>query len=322
MCIAVYKPAGVKVPSKKTLQTCFENNPNGAGFMFPINGKVHVEKGFMTFNAFKTGLKNALKKYHIKDGGESMPMVFHFRITSHGNTCPELTHPFALSNDYATMRQLVGDYDFACAHNGIIDLTAHYNMTDRSDTMEFIKEILYPLVDGKKTYYKNKNFMGVIDYILEGNRFAIMDGSGHVELLGDWNEEKGVFYSNFSYTYKKSSYKITKPYGYYGYDYGYDDYDYNETEDNDDLKYGVYKQLSDAQISTLYLYERLVCRCGCDMILDYDSTIDAYIAYCEECGEFYILDDEDASFAIAHDVGYNDPYDDKKLDGEKENAQH
>ena len=62
MCIAVYKPIGQKMPSKKIFSNCFSSNDDGAGFMFPYNGKVHYEKGFMSYKSFKTGLKNAIKK--------------------------------------------------------------------------------------------------------------------------------------------------------------------------------------------------------------------------------------------------------------------
>jgi hypothetical protein len=48
MCIAVYKRVGVKMPSDKILETCFENNSDGAGYMFAHGGKVNIKKGFMT----------------------------------------------------------------------------------------------------------------------------------------------------------------------------------------------------------------------------------------------------------------------------------
>ena len=50
------------MPSKKIFSNCFSNNDDGAGFMFPLNGKVHIEKGFMSFTAFKKGLKEAVEE--------------------------------------------------------------------------------------------------------------------------------------------------------------------------------------------------------------------------------------------------------------------
>ena len=52
MCIIVYKPQNTKFPSENTLRECFQNNDDGAGFMFSSNNVVHIKKGFMTFEKF------------------------------------------------------------------------------------------------------------------------------------------------------------------------------------------------------------------------------------------------------------------------------
>ena len=46
MCVICYKPKGIAFPEERILQNCFDNNPDGAGFMWPENGKVHIRKGF------------------------------------------------------------------------------------------------------------------------------------------------------------------------------------------------------------------------------------------------------------------------------------
>lgn len=42
MCIIVYKPEGATMPSTDTLRRCFEENPDGAGFMWPERGRVQL----------------------------------------------------------------------------------------------------------------------------------------------------------------------------------------------------------------------------------------------------------------------------------------
>ena len=68
----------------------FENNPDGAGFMYAYQGNVFIEKGFMSYEEFKVGLDNLSQKYDIS----ALPLVMHFRIATSGNVDGGTTHPF------------------------------------------------------------------------------------------------------------------------------------------------------------------------------------------------------------------------------------
>ena len=48
MCIAIYKPKGNTI-SKDTLKNCFDNNPDGSGFMYAQNDKLVVKKGYILY---------------------------------------------------------------------------------------------------------------------------------------------------------------------------------------------------------------------------------------------------------------------------------
>ena len=61
MCIIAIKPAGVKLPKGDTLETMWINNDDGAGLMYPRDGKVEIYKGYMTYKSFSKALK-ALKR--------------------------------------------------------------------------------------------------------------------------------------------------------------------------------------------------------------------------------------------------------------------
>lgn len=297
MCIAVYKPQGQKMPSKKIFSNCFGNNSHGAGFMFPFNGKVHYEKGFMTFHAFKKGLKNAIKKYGVSQ--LDTPMVFHFRITSQAGVKDFLTHPFPLTNNYDEMRKLKGDYDIACVHNGIIDYASTYSATDYSDTMEFIKELAYPMIRNKKNYYENKNLMSVLNYLLKGNRFAIMDGTGHVELIGSWEQKDGIFYSNSSYSHAPyKSVSIFKDYD------GFKRYTPQVYNEPPLISKAQEKQLLDGGV--MYCEE-----CGDEMYFEMDEHYNV-IARCFGCDKKYSLTMLAEEYVWNNDLVYvdRDDYDD------------
>ena len=51
MCIILHKPINIQLPDIQTLETCYNNNSDGAGFMYQHDKRVHIQKGFMTFSS-------------------------------------------------------------------------------------------------------------------------------------------------------------------------------------------------------------------------------------------------------------------------------
>lgn len=88
MCIIVVKQAGIAAPSDEMFENMWNHNPYGAGFMYTANGGVCIEKGFMEYKDFY----KAYKRVEGKIDTVQTPMIFHFRITTHGGTSPENTH--------------------------------------------------------------------------------------------------------------------------------------------------------------------------------------------------------------------------------------
>ena len=80
MCVICVKPTNTLFPSKETLQNCFYNNNDGAGFMYTFQDKVHIQKGLMTFESFWNCLEQARQKT-----GDNVPYVMHFRISTQGH---------------------------------------------------------------------------------------------------------------------------------------------------------------------------------------------------------------------------------------------
>lgn len=213
MCIVVYKSALAKFPDKEILENCFTNNDDGAGFMFAVNGKVHIRKGFMTFDKFYKELKKAVSIY-----GESLPYVFHFRISTQGGVRKDCCHPFPLSKNMKALRELAVRTNIGIAHNGIIPLTSDYSKksVDYNDTMKFITEFL-TLIIRNNEYYKDKDTLTLIERLSE-SKLAILDGNGHCELIGKgWINDGGIYYSNDTYQEKYLNYYY-RPY-YYNYEY-------------------------------------------------------------------------------------------------------
>lgn len=193
MCIIVYKEKGVDMPSSEVIRNCFDNNPDGAGYMYNFKGKVFLEKGFMSIEEFEKSLNKLSKKIDLKDSS----IVLHFRISTQAGVNKECTHPYPLSNDMKQLKKLSNKCDIGVAHNGIINLTSSKNVKDHNDTMEFITEYL-SLIVKNKDFYKNENIVSLIKKLCN-SKLAILDGDGHCTLIGDFIKEKDIYYSNSSY---------------------------------------------------------------------------------------------------------------------------
>ena len=176
MCIAIYKPEGKVLPIE-TLKECYTSNPDGAGFMYSDNKKLHIEKGFFSFQTFY----DAFKKHENKQA------VIHFRIKTHGKIDTANCHPFAVNNSVGFV------------HNGVI---SGYGDAEFSDTVRFNEKILRPLVS---KWGNLALFQDPIIELVEGrigySKLVFLDRHGNHKIMnehkGQWDD--GVWYSNDSY---------------------------------------------------------------------------------------------------------------------------
>lgn len=176
MCIAIMKPQG-KIISKKTLQECYRNNPDGAGFMFSSNKELHIKKGYFDFKEFY----EEYKKYQDKK------CVIHFRIKTHGKIDKDNCHPFRVNNSLGFI------------HNGVI---TGFGGDIKSDTVEFNEQVLQGLVSkwGNLSLFE-KPVTKLIEATIGYSKLVFLDRHNNHniinETLGQWH--KGVWYSNSSY---------------------------------------------------------------------------------------------------------------------------
>ena len=176
MCIAIYKPEG-KILSQATLTECYDSNPDGAGFMYAENKKLHIEKGFFSFQSFY----DAFKKH------ENKQTVLHFRIKTHGKIDTTNCHPFAVNNAIGFV------------HNGII---SGFGDANHSDTIGFNQSILQPLVSkwGNLALFQDP-IINLIEGRIGYSKLVFLDRHGNHKIMnehkGEWDD--GIWYSNNSY---------------------------------------------------------------------------------------------------------------------------
>ena len=193
MCIICAKPQGAKLPNDATLRAMFTHNPHGAGFMYARDGRVEIRKGFMTYDAFTQALRDTVALI-----GADAPLVMHFRITTHGGTCPGNTHPFPLTNDITKMHRTSSSAIIGIAHNGIIRSVTP-RAADVSDTMEYIAAILFPVWKRDPEFYRKPGTLDSIRTTITGSRMAIMLASGEIVRIGAWIKHDGCWFSNDSF---------------------------------------------------------------------------------------------------------------------------
>jgi len=246
MCIIAVSKIGVRQPSLKQLENMYTNNPDGAGYMYARNGKVHIHKGFMNWEDFKRSVEN---EHFTKDDA----VVYHFRISTQAGVCATMTHPFPLTKDLKLCEKL----DLICptgiAHNGIITMTSFSKETRFSDTAYFITWYMSKLI--RKPEEITDPFVQDMIETLTNSKWALMDGAtGDIVTVGKFQNCKGLLFSNNSYSNNYHKYTIPTSYrfdyddyygGYYGGGYsswsdGYKDYIYGESGKKSKKTNGTY----------------------------------------------------------------------------------
>lgn len=193
MCIITAKPAGTPAWDLAALRAMWDANPDGAGVMFAVHGRVHIRKGYMTWAAFSDAWDALRDRYDL----DRLPVVLHFRIRTHGALAPECCHPFPVSTSLGALRKLRAVGPVGVAHNGVIP--GGWGDAGASDTMEFITRVLAPLGRAMPRWYMDRNAAAAVEAVAQ-SRLCILDGSGRIVRLGTgWTCDGGIWYSNTSY---------------------------------------------------------------------------------------------------------------------------
>lgn len=203
MCVIAIKKRGVEFPKDDSISAMWDTNSDGAGFMYAHKDKVIIEKGFMKLSDFQNAIKKVSKA--IKKDGVNMtdiPMVLHFRITTHGGTSPQLTHPFPISSQERHLKALDLTCDLGLVHNGIISsITTQVGL---SDTATYIANILTPLAYMKNDFYMSKEGKTIMENTIGASKFAFLDKFGNIETLGDFkngtkHDTTNILFSNLNH---------------------------------------------------------------------------------------------------------------------------
>lgn len=211
MCIIAGKMAGLPMMNKEIFENMYSNNDDGAGYMYADGGRVYIRKGFMTFDSFWNSLQDLGKTKDLN----ALAMVFHFRITTHGETSKANCHPFPIGEGTQALGERKTSCSIGMAHNGIIRAVKPKGTL--SDTMQFVDDVVNPLYKLNKDFLKSKDIRRMLGIIAD-SKLMFLDSAGKIYTMGAFENEDGILYSNNGYSYSMSLY--TSYNRYYSADWG------------------------------------------------------------------------------------------------------
>ena len=184
------------------LKKAEQSNPHGAGLAW-INEKKQVEY----IKSEKLTAQNIFD--FIKSEKIKLPYVIHFRITSVGETCDQLCHPFKLSSNDNTIKGI--DKAGVLFHNGTyhgfkmdLELWKLHKNTPKND-----KEFNGKMSDSRAmSLLANEKRLGLkyLDLIPNGNKLVVLTPKGIKRYGNDWKKVEGLQCSNNYFDFSRFDY--------------------------------------------------------------------------------------------------------------------
>lgn len=189
MCIILTCAPNVR-PSHDMLETCFWNNPDGAGLMWIENGKVQTSKGY-EYASDLLGMVDSIPT--------DSPLCVHMRIATSGGIDGAVCHPFPVCDSLEALHALDVECGAALMHNGVIAGMPTDEKQGISDTVSFVSSVVAPIM-GRRAHV-TRHAAHVIRDAAPGNRFAILTSDGAVTRIGaGWQTVRnGIYASNDSW---------------------------------------------------------------------------------------------------------------------------
>lgn len=219
MCLLISKPANVTF-NEEMLRDFYSRNQDGFGVMYSQDNKLHYAKALGSVGDW---LKFYAKYAHLE-------ACFHLRMQTHGDIDLTNCHPYSV---FGFEGEEV-ESPLLLMHNGIL-MTGNAKDATKSDTWHYIRDYLRPMLKANVDFAFTPEFGKLIGkHIGEGNRFALMDASGRLQIV---NKSTGVEYMGawFSNTYAWSASKYIKDLWGGSYHNGY------RSAYDDDDRYGAWQ---------------------------------------------------------------------------------
>jgi predicted glutamine amidotransferase len=179
---------------RENMRDHWEENPDGAGYMFVHAGEVVIRKPFFKFKKLWKHYSRDFAQY-----GSKSPFVVHFRWATHGQLDAVNTHPHVLAGSTVGL-----------VHNGVLPFTPEKSW-GISDTVYFCRTVLASR--SMKQLTDPKFGKTLEDIIGTANKLVLLDRNGRVSIVnesaGEWDAD-GCWYSVPAMSRGYRSYVLSK----------------------------------------------------------------------------------------------------------------
>lgn len=200
MCLLLSRKGGSPELNEAWLKDFFTKNDDGFGFMYALDGKLHVDKSLGKVGEFVDKWRQLEALGH--------DFVCHLRMRTHGDISLENCHPYQVLDGSHGIEMWM-------AHNGVLS-NGNSSDTTKSDTWHFIKDYLRPLLDpavgGNPDLIYTPQFKAILGSAIGGsNKLIFLDNLGRLSTINkpsgrEWN---GMWLSN-TYAWSASDAKDEK----------------------------------------------------------------------------------------------------------------
>lgn len=179
MCVIIVKPK-TSTLSEDNLRSCYENNPDGMGYMY-------VEKGRVVAHKFQPDTFEEVKAAF--DKLKDIDAVIHFRYLTTGSYSLAHCHPFRVLKKHG------GKPDIFMMHNGTFTVSTK---AGENDTIAYNNQVLKPILGNNPSLLKDDKFMKMLENMDNWSRLCFMtsDGDTVVTRRDKWITVNGCLLSN------------------------------------------------------------------------------------------------------------------------------
>lgn len=181
--------------TKEEFEASWKKNSDGFGYGWIEDNKIKFKKGFME-------LENAYEEYLSFCKKEIFPYVVHFRLGS--PTCPELTHPFIISEESPLLLENNDISESVLFHNGII--TSWENKL--FSLFLYLKKVPKGEWSDTRMLASSIAISGVEMIGQVNGKYIYIDkNTNEITYYGDFTDAEGIQMSNDSYKVYKYNYQ-------------------------------------------------------------------------------------------------------------------
>ena len=264
MCLIIVGNKNNIVKEQTILKNALDSNNDGFGLMYFKNDDVVSKK---TLSKDFKDITNLIQSV-FNDIDEDSKLGLHFRFATQGAKDKINCHPLTVLSKEEHGRSIKLMHNSPMLPTAIID-------KDRSDTHQFVKYYLRPVLKSNPDLIYNQKWLEQLNSDVDSSRLVFADGKSKTFIYVNkklWSKKNKIWFSNDNSFQSKWSWNRNYTHGYSG--YGYNSWDYED--EKEDIAYRNNTPLLDNNKLDDYLDlpldEELLSSLDENQIKDYVST--------------------------------------------------